>query len=208
MADRPASKTGRWSAEKGPIAVVIAGPNGAGKSTAAPRLLKGTLRVAEFLNADLIARGLSPFDPEGAALAASGVMLERMQTLADRRISFGLESTLATRSLAPRLRDLAARGYEFHLVFLFLASADLAVARVANRVRLGGHNVPEATIRRRYTAGLRNFFGLYQPIAASWRMFDNGQSDRMGLIASGCQGDTQRMVRKQLWKEIERKYRE
>src|SRR5262245_55089260 len=106
-------------------------------------------------------------------------MLERMDALAARGVSFGLESTLAARSLAPRLRNLISRGYEFHLVFLYLPSADLAVARVADRVRLGGHNVPEATIRRRYESGLRNFFSLYQPIATSWRIFDN--SLRAGL---------------------------
>jgi predicted ABC-type ATPase len=205
MVKRPASRSGNPAA-KGPIAVVIAGPNGAGKSTAAPRLLKGTLGVVEFLNADLIARGLSPFDPQGAALAASGVMLERMETLAANGVSFGLESTLATRSLAPRLWDLRTRGYQFHMVFLFLPSADLAVGRVADRVRLGGHNVPEATIRRRYDAGLRNFFRLYQPIATTWRMFDNARPGRMGLIASGHETETERVVRKQLWNEIQGKH--
>jgi len=200
------SKTRRKGAA--PIVVVLAGPNGAGKSTAAPRLLKGSLGVVEFINADLIARGLSPFDPEGAALAASGVMLERMEALADRGVSFGLESTLAARSLAPRLQNLITRGYEFHLVFLHLPSADLAVARVADRVRLGGHDVPEMTIRRRYESGLRNFFSLYQPIATSWRILDNSSRAGLDFIAEGRQTQVTHVARQTLWKTIAGMYRQ
>lgn len=192
--------------EKKPIVVVLGGPNEAGKSTAAPRLLKGTLRVTEFLNADLIARGLSPFHPEGAAVAAGEVLLRRMEDFASRGVSFGMESALASRSLARRLRGLLARGYEFHVVFLYLPSADLAVSRVADRVRLGGHNVPEATIRRRYAAGLRNFFALYQPIATSWRVINNSRSGRMDTIARGRQTDAQ-VLKCDLWQRIEREYR-
>lgn len=190
-----------------PIAVLIAGPNGAGKSTAAPRLLKGALGVVEFINADLIAMGLSPFDPEGAALAASRVMIQRIEALGAAGISFGLETTLAARTLAPRLKKLIASGYQFHLVFLYLPSADLAVARVANRILLGGHNVPEETIRRRYRAGLRNFFELYQPIAATWQLFDNSQAGTMKLIAAVSQPGKLRVVQKTLWKQIEKEYR-
>lgn len=190
-----------------PIVVVLGGPNGAGKSTAAPRLLKGALGVVEFLNADMIARGLSPFDPEGAALAASEVMLQRMDSLASASVSFGLESTLAARSLAPRLRELVNRAYEFHLVFLYLRSADLAVARVADRVRLGGHNIPETTIRRRYRAGLKNFFDLYRPIATTWQMFDNSRVGRMDLIAAGTSRRTSRAPQSTLWKRIQREAR-
>ncbi len=196
----------RKPAHEPPIVVLLGGPNGAGKSTAAPHLLKGSLRVVEFLNADLIARGLSPFDPEGAALAASAVMLERMETLAANRTSFGLESTLAARSLAPRLKRLISFGYEFHLVFLYLGAPDLAVARVANRVRLGGHNVPEETICRRYDSGLRNFFSLYQPIATTWQVFDNSQQAGIDLIAEGRHPAVTRVESKELWDRIQRKY--
>jgi predicted ABC-type ATPase len=208
MANRAGARSKIRRKGGAPIVVVLAGPNGAGKSTAAPRLLKGSLGVVEFINADLIARGLSPFDPEGAALAASGVMLERMESLADRGVSFGLESTLAARSLAPRLRDLLTRGYEFHLVFLYLPSADLAVARVAGRVRLGGHNVPDKTIRRRYESGLRNFFSLYQPIATSWRMFDNSSRAGLDFIAEGRQTQVTHVARQTLWKTIAGMYRQ
>ena len=189
-----------------PIAVVIAGPNGAGKSTAAPRLLQGALGVVEFLNADLIARGLSPFDPDGAALAASDVMIRRMEALAAASVSFGLETTLAARTLAPRLKTLVAAGYEFHLVFLYLPSSDLAVARVADRVRLGGHDIPEHTIRRRYRQGLKNFFDLYRPIAATWQMLDNSQAGRMDLIAAGRLTRTTRVAQKQLWRRIQQEF--
>ena len=189
-----------------PIAVLLGGPNGAGKSTAAPSLLKGALHVTEFLNADLIARGLSPFDPDGAALAAGKVMLSRMDVLASQRISFGLESTLAARTLAPRIRDLIVAGYEFHLVFLYLPSADQAIARVADRVRHGGHDIPEETIRRRYAAGLRNFFTLYRPLAATWKMFDNSQSRHMELIAWGSQMRVRRVANSRLWSRIQQEF--
>ncbi|MEX0701791.1 MAG: zeta toxin family protein [Planctomycetales bacterium] len=204
MANPARSRRPKSNGPDAPIVVVLGGPNGAGKSTAAPRLLKGALGVVEFINADLIARGISPFDPEGAALAAGEVMLQRMDALAAAGVSFGLESTLAARSLAPRLRELVARGYEFHLVFLYLRSADLAVARVADRVRLGGHNVPENTIRRRYRAGLTNFFDLYRPIAKSWQMFDNSHAGRMELIAAGTRQRASRIPQKALWKKIQR----
>lgn len=197
------SRSRKASGRRAPIAVVVAGPNGAGKSTAAPRLLTSTLRVVEFLNADLIARGLSPFNSEAVALAASEILLLRMESLVSRGVSFGLESTLAARSLAIRMRELIGRGYEFHLLFLYLPSDDLAVARVAERVRLGGHNVPEGTIRRRYRAGLKNFFSLYQPIATSWQMFDNSQPGRMTLIAAGSGKRVSRAPRRALWRQIE-----
>ena len=189
-----------------PIVVVLGGPNGAGKSTAAPRLLKGALGVIEFLNADMIARGLSPFAPESAALAASDVLLRRMDSLAEKRISFGLESTLAARSPASRIRNLIENGYEFHLVFLWLPSADMAVARVADRVRMGGHHVPEATIRRRYRTGLSNFFKLYHPIATSWRMYDNSQPGEMKLIAAGRNVATNHVSLKTIWQSLRQEY--
>ncbi len=197
MAKRVAS-----TSNDAPIAVLIAGPNGAGKSTAAPNLLKGGLGVVEFLNADLIARGLSPFDPEGAALAAGEVMIQRLESLAAASVSFGMETTLAARTLAPRFNSLMSAGYQFHLVFLFLRSADLAVRRVADRVKLGGHHVPEQTIRQRYRSGLKNFFALYQPIATSWQMFDNSQVAEMRLIAAGRRSRTTRVPQKELWKQI------
>jgi predicted ABC-type ATPase len=151
----------------------LAGPNGAGKSTAAPALLKGALGVTEFVDADVIARGLSAFNVESAALAAGRVMLARLGELARHHVSFAFETTLASRSFAPRLEALKRDGYAVHVLFLWLPSAEFAIERVADRVRMGGHSVPAETIRRRYRAGLRNFFRLYQRLASTWRVFDS-----------------------------------
>ena len=169
-----------------PSVVILAGPNGAGKSTAAPALLHGTLAINEFVNADVIARELSPADPERAAMAAGRVMLARLRELTDRRISFAFESTLASRTLAPWLRDIRASGYDVQVVFLWLPSADFAIERVAGRVRAGGHNVPAETVRRRYRSGLGNFFSLYEPLASAWRFYDSsGPTPR--LVAEGLE---------------------
>ncbi len=155
-------------AESAPNVVVLAGPNGAGKSTSAPSILKDALGVDEFVNADVIAQGLSGFEPERVGLAAGRIMLARLRELARQRSSFAFETTLASRSFAPWIADLTRTGYQFHLVFLWLPHPDIAVARVAARVRDGGHDVPEETVRRRYEAGLTNFFRLYQPMATTW----------------------------------------
>ena len=168
-----------------PQLVLIGGPNGAGKSTAAPQLLRDTLDVTEFVNADTIASGLSGFHPESAALQAGRVMLARLRDLGSRRADFAFESTLASRSFAPWIRRLKQTGYVFHLTFLWLPDPDVAVARVATRVRDGGHDVPEATIRRRYYSGLCNFFRLYRPIADHWRFYDNTGTSGPRLISMG-----------------------
>ena len=117
-----------------PKVVILAGPNGAGKSTSAARLLLGAMRVDEFVNADTIARGLSAFAPERVALNAGRIMLRRIKELSAERANFAFETTLATRSYAPWLKEIQAEGYEVHLLFLWLPSADMAVARVADRV--------------------------------------------------------------------------
>lgn len=168
-----------------PHLIVLAGPNGAGKSTTAPLLLKGTLGVDEFVNADLIAQGLSAFQPEGAAFRAGRVMLERIHYLAKKRVNFAFETTLASRTFATWITDLRRTGYDFHLIFLWLPNEEFAVARVAERVRMGGHNVPEAVIRRRFGSGLRNFFQLYKPLSDFWRFYDNSEPAGPRLIASG-----------------------
>lgn len=174
-------------AESAPNVVVLAGPNGAGKSTSAAAILRDALGVDEFVNADVIARGLSGFEPERAAIAVGRIMLGRLRDLTEQRTSFAFEITLASRTFAPWLGDLIQTGYQFHLVFLWLPDADMAVARVAARVREGGHDVPEGTIRRRYEAGLRNFFWLYQPMAMSWEFWDNSGEPALTPIASGAE---------------------
>jgi len=172
-----------------PHVILIAGPNGAGKSTIAPRVLQGTMAVKEFVNADVIARGLSGFDPAGVALTAGRLMLERLEQLASSRQNFAFETTLASRTFAPRIRALRSDGYSFHLIYLWLPSADQAIARVASRVLMGGHHVPDETVRRRYVAGIQNFFSLYRPIADSWRWYDNSNRENPRLIASGPNGE-------------------
>ncbi|MBM4055746.1 MAG: Zeta toxin family protein [Planctomycetes bacterium] len=172
-------------AEHRPHIIVIAGPNGAGKSTTAPALLKGTLGVTEFVNADTIAEGLSAFQPEGAAFHAGRIMLERIRFLAKERVDFAFETTLASRTFAPWIQGLKQTGYIFHLVFLWLPNEEFAIARVAERVRIGGHSVPEETIRRRYAKGMRNFFSLYKPLADTWRLYNNSYPSGPELIATG-----------------------
>ena len=179
-----------------PSLVILAGPNGAGKSTVASALLHGALAVTEFV--DVIARGLSAFNPERVSIAAGRVMLARLRELAARRESFAFETTLSSRSFAPWLRDLRKSGYEIHLLFLWLPSADFAVDRVAARVRSGGHDVPADTVRRRYGAGLRNFFGLYQPIASTWAVYDaSGLQPR--LVADRLESQALKVYDEGVW---------
>ena len=187
---------------KRPHLIVIAGPNGAGKSTTAPSLLKGTLKVTEFVNADIIAQGLSGFQPEGAVFHAGRVMLERIHYLAKKRIDFAFETTLASRTFALWITDLRKTGYDFHLVFLWLPNEECAIARVAERVRMGGHNVPEETIRRRYHTGLKNFFRLYKPLADFWRVYDNSEPAGPRLIASGSRSESDNIKDIAIWNMI------
>ena len=163
--------------EPHPNIVILAGPNGAGKSTAAPTLLQGTLGITEFVDADIIARGLSAFNVESVAIAAGRVMLARLRELARQRVNFAFETTLASRSFAPWLADLRNAGYTVDLIFLWLPSADFAVQRVMDRVSRGGHAVTSETVRRRYRNGLRNFFQLYAPLTSTWRLYDSSGAE-------------------------------
>jgi predicted ABC-type ATPase len=168
-----------------PHLIVIAGPNGAGKSTTAPSLLVDTLKVQEFVNADTIARGLSGLRPDQTALEAGRIMLRRIRQLADDRADFAFETTLASRSFAPWIEKLRESGYFFGLIFLWLPSPELAIARVLDRVHGGGNNVPEETVRRRYQRGLENFFNLYQPLSDRWQIIGNSSSSGPRPIAEG-----------------------
>ena len=188
-----------------PHVIVIAGPNGAGKTTAAPALLGKALEIGHFVNADTIAAGLSAFSPEKAAIQAGKAMLVRMRQLAANNENFAFETTLASRTFAPWIKGLKEKGYIFHLTFLLLESPDLAVLRVAERVKLGGHNVPEETIRRRFDKGLINFFKLYQPIADSWQMYDNSMMDRPQLIASKLD-DKLQITNQSVWQTLQVNY--
>ncbi len=168
--------------------VVIAGPNGSGKTTLAPALLRDFLGVREFVNADTIALGLSGFEAEGSAIAAGRILLRRIEELARLGVDFSFETTLASRSLARWLGGLRERGYRVCLVFLWLESPELAIARVEGRVRLGGHGVPEETIRRRYRRGLSNFVSLYRPLSDRCVLYDNSSISGVRPIAKGRLG--------------------
>ncbi|WZO97969.1 zeta toxin family protein [Isosphaeraceae bacterium EP7] len=172
-----------------PTVYVIAGPNGAGKTTFATEFLTHFVHCREFLNADLIAAGLSPFAPETQAIRAGRLLLSRIHELAEARQTFAFETTLAGLGYVKLITRLKRSGYQVALLFLWLPSVDDALERVANRVRQGGHNIPEETIRRRYVAGLRNFFRLYQPLADSWRLYD-GSTLIPRLIAEGSEAGT------------------
>jgi predicted ABC-type ATPase len=185
-----------------PLVVVLAGPNGAGKSTSAPYLLKDAFAVDEFVNADTIAQGLSAYRPDTAAVTAGKVMLERLRALASMRRDFAFETTLSGRSHARWLRQLQAAGYRTHLIFLSLPSADLAVARVADRVRRGGHDVPEAVVRRRFAAGLSNLFSVYMHVVDAWTIYDNADVVSPRLVASRAFGASPMIADAGAWESL------
>jgi len=185
-----------------PKVIIIAGPNGGGKSTLAPHLLKDTFGLLEYVNADTIAQGLSAFSPESVAFEAGRIMLKRLHNLAEARESFAFESTLASRSYVSWINDLKKHGYSFHLIYLWLRSPELAVERVRERVRLGGHDVPEPIIHRRYLRGLRNLFALYQLLANTWAIYDNSTSANPVIIATGKNSSDITISNESLWREI------
>lgn len=185
--------------EASPQVVIIAGPNGAGKSTLAPFLLRDTFGVLEYVNADPIALGLSAFDSASMSFEAGRIVLARLRDLAKRRKSFAFETTLASRFYAPWVKRLRESGYRFHLVFLWLSSIELAIERVEERVRSGGHSIPDEVIRRRYDRGLTNFFNFYQPLADTWAAYDNSGSGTPLLISAGGENIPNRVIRPDTW---------
>lgn len=182
--------------------VIIAGPNGAGKSTSAPQLLQGALEVSEFVNADVIASGLSAFGPGGTAIEAGRMMLKRIRRLASMKADFAFETTLASRSFARWATELRQEGYELSLVFLWLSSAEFAIERVRERVASGGHDIPEEAIRRRFRTGLRNFFQLYRPLASTWLFYDNTDASGPRLIACGKYDETETIFLSDTWRRV------
>lgn len=153
--------------------IIIAGPNGAGKTTFAREFLPNEAGCPHFVNADLIAAGLSPFAPDVAAVKAARIMLESITELEQRGESFAFETTLSGLIYARRIRRWREAGYHVTLIFLSLPNPQMAIDRVAERVRQGGHDVPSDVIRRRFTAGLRNFEQLYRDSVDAWAMYDN-----------------------------------
>jgi predicted ABC-type ATPase len=178
-----------------PRIIILAGPNGAGKSTSAPGLLS---QETVFLNADEIAKGLTDVPSQSRDVQAGRLLLRRLEELENEKADIAVETTLASRTLAPRIARLQATGYRFYLFFFWLPSPEMPIERVAARVRSGGHHIPDPVIRRRYVAGLRNFYKLYYLLANICRMYDNTQAGAPALIAKG----TQRVQNMALWNQI------
>ena len=164
--------------------VIIAGPNGAGKTTFAREFLPREAECPTFINADLIALGIAPFQPEKAAVRAGRLMLDMIRDCVRRGEDFAFESTLSGRTYARLVAEWKKAGYRVVIFFLDLPTAELAVKRVAARVAQGGHNVPEAVIRRRFAAGRKNFLKIYKPLADAWRHYDNSGTIPTLLAAS------------------------
>jgi len=155
---------------------IIAGPNGSGKTTFAKMFLPDYAKCQNFVNADLIAQGLAPFEPRAGAIKAGKIVLQQIHEYAKRGVDFAFETTLSGKSYAGLLAGLKAKGYALHLFFLWIPSPELAIARIKDRVAEGGHHVPAEDVRRRFTRGINNFFTLYEPLLDSWMLFDNSKA--------------------------------
>ncbi len=186
-----------------PNLIVISGPNGAGKSTLAPHLLRDAFGIVEYVNADTLAQGLSAFAPENAAFDAGRIMIKRLNELASQQKDFAFETTLASRFYVRWLRTLQLTGYRVHLIYLGLNKPELALERVNERVRLGGHNIPQDVIQRRYERGLWNLFELYLPIVDSWQLFDASKI-LPSEIAFGDKLNGETVLDETLWIEIKK----
>lgn len=194
-------------AEERPDVFIIGGANGAGKTTAALLLLPKYLQTFEFVNADEIARGLNPLKPETADMMAGRVMIERIKNLIESKKSFAFETTCAGRHHIHTLTACAEAGYCIHLIFLWLPSPEMAVHRVAQRIRQGGHAIQEDTIRRRYAAGLRNLIELYLPMADKALIINNTEKNatserEFAIIAKKESGGRFTVMNKNEWDQI------
>lgn len=193
----------KFPTEMGKNLYIIGGCNGAGKTTASYTILPEILDCREFVNADEIAYGLSPFNPDGVQVEAGRIMIRRVNSLLEMDESFSIETTLAARTYVKLVRRAQEKGYYVSLLFFWLNSIELAIQRVAERVSTGGHNVPEDVIRSRYVSGIHNFFHLYANAVDYWTVFDNSESPRR-LVASGGRARKTKVVDPELFHQIER----
>ena len=184
-----------------PVIYVIGGPNGAGKTTFAREFLPSA-NVVEFLNADLLAAGLSPLQPSTMAVRSARLLLARWRELLALRRDFAFESTLSGRTYAKMLREARAAGYEVRLCYLWLPNVAISLSRVRQRVRKGGHDVPKADLRRRFLPSLRNFFSLYLPLADEALLF-NAAGSPPKLIAR-WQGRTALLIEPEIYDRIQK----
>lgn len=183
-----------------PKLFIIAGCNGAGKTTASFTILPEILNCHEFVNADIIAKGLSPFAPEKAAVAAGRILLERVKELMESGKDFAIETTLATRTHVKMIKEAQARGYIVTILFFWLNMPSLAIERVRLRVQSGGHNVSEDKIRRRYDMGIIHLFQLYLPICDYWIIIDNSNAPM--IISEGGKDITTKIHNKTLFNQL------
>ncbi len=185
-----------------PNLYIIAGPNGAGKTTAAYNLLPEVLHCQNFVNADEIARGLSPFAPETVPIQAGRIMLQRIEELLPQKVDFAIETTLATRSYVHLVRRAQALGYKVHLIFFYLENEEQAIQRVAQRVSNGGHGIPEEDIRRRFTRGIYNLIHLYMPICDSVLVYNNMKTPAQLVARKKTQADDVNVVEFEMWNQL------
>ncbi len=180
---------------------IIAGCNGAGKTTASFTVLPELLHVNEFVNADEIARGLSPFQPEKVAIEAGKIMLRRIDELLEKNMDFAFETTLSTRSFVLLVDKAKKKGYKVILIFFWLDSPELAVERVKIRVEEGGHSIPTETIFRRYSAGIRNLLNLYLGIVDQWLIYDSSNAE-LEMIGEGFSTHNSVIYNQEKWQMI------
>jgi predicted ABC-type ATPase len=185
-----------------PDLYIIAGPNGAGKTTASFTLLPDVLHCPNFVNADEIARGLSPFAPESVAFLAGRIMLQRIEELLSQHVDFAVETTLATRSYVQLIRRAQASGYKVHLIFFFLENEQQAIRRVAQRVSNGGHNIPEPDIRRRFKRGIYNLIHLYMPVCDSVLVYNNAKTPARLVARKRNQVDEAELIDIEMWNQL------
>ncbi|QEM13822.1 zeta toxin family protein [Mucilaginibacter rubeus] len=184
-----------------PNLYIIAGCNGAGKTTASYTVLPELLNCNEFVNADNIAAGLSPFNPESVAFEAGRIMLQRIDELLDRDVDFAFETTLSTRSYVSLVKKAQQKGYEVTLLFFWLSSPQMAMERVAKRVSKGGHNIPADVIERRYYRGIRNLVYLYIPLCDRWFVINNMNTGPQ-VVVRGFNSSEKTIIKSDVWKVI------
>ena len=199
------SRNGNLIAMQHPNLYIIAGPNGAGKTTASFNLLPEVLHCPNFVNADEIARGLSPFAPELVAFQAGRIMLQRIEELLLQKVDFAIETTLATRSYGNLVHRAQVLGYKVHLIYFFLENEEQAIERVAQRVSNGGHNIPEEDIRRRFKRGIYNLVHLYLPICDSVLVYNNVMTPARLVARKRTKLDDIEVVETKLWNELMQK---